>query len=517
MDAINAKTSTTGVAATITGSADDWQVTLQNQTQGSNNTINYTESASILNGGSANNFDVAGTNASGSIGGVQFNAGNGNVLKDSAGDTIVLDPNATTGTATGAFSVVGSASIQINSTNDTLSGLASAINASNSGVTASIIDTGASSNPYQLLLTSTSTGTAGQIMIDTSQLSGGTAPAFVTLQAAQNAQLTLGSGANAVSITNSSNTITNLIQGVTLNLNEADPDTPVTVTIGNDTSTIESNINNFVTQYNNMVSFFNTQNTWNSTSNTGGVLLGDSTLLSTQSSLANMITQSIGSSGVGQLNLLSQVGITTNQDGSLTVNTSTLENALSTNLSGVAKLFAVSAPPRHHRSNSYNLTGATQPSGSAGYGVQVTALGSEARVTAGVAQASALAQAETLTINGVNISLSAGMTQSQVINAINQETTETGVTASGTQADGTGVGNYLTLEDINAGSKGRLFPRFQPCQMEGVSRHPAHPESATFKSRIRAQPVRRVPVPVLRARTYRAPLTVSRPPETAIS
>jgi hypothetical protein len=73
-------------------------------------------------------------------------------------------------------------------------------------------------------------------------------------------------------------------------------------------------------------------------------------------------------------------------------------------------------------------------------------------VTAGVAQTAPLAADETLTINGVNIELTAGMTQSQVIAAINAQQTQTGMTASATAADGGGSGNYLTLTRPTYGS-----------------------------------------------------------------
>src|SRR5262249_9289208 len=68
--------------------------------------------------------------------------------------------------------------VTINSTNDTLSGLASAINSTaNIGVTAQVVNTGAPGAPYRLELTANSTGTAAAFTV-TSNLSGGTAPDF---------------------------------------------------------------------------------------------------------------------------------------------------------------------------------------------------------------------------------------------------------------------------------------------------------------------------------------------------
>src|SRR5207244_4567518 len=74
------------------------------------------------------------------------------------------------------------------------------------------------------------------------------------------------------------------------------------------------------------------------------------------------------------------------------------------------------------------------------------------RVTAGTAQTAPLGADETLTINGVSVALTAGMTQAQVVNSINERTRATGVTAAATGANGSGAGNYLTFLTTGYGS-----------------------------------------------------------------
>jgi len=452
VDAINAQQSTTGVQATITGSADNWQVTLTNQNAGSNKIVNVAETADIINGGSANNFSVAGTDASAHIGSLQFNLGKGNALKDSAGDTIVLDTNATIGTQTNAFNVVGKYSITVDNTNNTLSGLAAAINKSGAGVTATIINDG-STSPYHLVLTSNTSGTAGQIILDTSQLTGGTAPVFSTMQAAQDASITLGSGAGAINITESTNSISDVIPGVTLNLNQSDPKTQVTVAINRDTTTIQSDIDNFVTAFNNVGDYFNNQNSWDTTSKTGGVLFGNVSLQNIQTDMWNIVQTQIPALNAKDT-LLSEIGITATQNGELKVDDTKLAAAISSNFDDVQRLFTTTGTSSSSDLKYVTSTSATQSASPSGYAVNVTALGSAARITAGVSQTGVLAADETLTLNGQAIALTAGMTQAQVISKINETTNLSGVIASGTLADGTGSGTYLTLtQAINGRSK----------------------------------------------------------------
>ncbi|MGC8863945.1 MAG: flagellar filament capping protein FliD, partial [Armatimonadota bacterium] len=75
-----------------------------------------------------------------------------------------------------------------------------------------------------------------------------------------------------------------------------------------------------------------------------------------------------------------------------------------------------------------------------------------ARITAGVAQTQPLAQDEVLTINGVEITLTAGMSPSDVVDEINKYSASTGVTASRTDINGEGSGDYLTLTRRQYGS-----------------------------------------------------------------
>lgn len=217
-------------------------------------------------------------------------------------------------------------------TNDTLSTLASYINAQKWGVTANVVS---DASGARLALFSQSSGTPGALAITNNT----TALTFSAPAGGTNASLTI----DGVPFSSITNTVTGAIGGVTLNLTSAAPATTVQLTVGPDATNATAAINSFVNAYNSVVSFLNTQFTADPTNNTEGPLGSDSGLRSLQSSLLNDVTYGInGNSGL--VNLAS-LGIDLNNDGTLTVNqvaTDThpsLANVLATNPAGVQNFF----------------------------------------------------------------------------------------------------------------------------------------------------------------------------------
>jgi flagellar hook-associated protein 2 len=150
--------------------------------------------------------------------------------------------------------------------------------------------------------------------------------------APQAAQLTV----DGVSgITRNSNTISDLLNGVTLNLAQASPSTTVTLGITPDVSGVTSAINAFVTAYNNWEAFVQ-QNEATSSSGgaaAGAVLFGDSSLRDASLEVDNAITQSINGTA------LADIGITLDNNNNLNVNTTTLSSALANNFASVNGFF----------------------------------------------------------------------------------------------------------------------------------------------------------------------------------
>jgi len=332
--------------------------------------------------------------------------------------------------------------------NLTLAQLRDAINNANAGVRAHIISDG-SSAPYRLLLTSQDTGSANAMTVSVN-LTGGAAPAFTEIQAARDAQIAIGEGENAITLSSSTNTMTDAIPGLTLYLHEADPTKQVVLTAARDTKAMADAINSFVTQYNNLVDFIAEQSAYDATSGKTGTLFGEYTLQEIQNDLRSIV--SAPAAGLpGPYSLLSQIGLRVNADDKLELDSTALDAALSSNPDAVMQLFSRFGTSSDPRLSFIGATGDTKSSGAVGYAIEITQAATRSRVTAGVAQVSALAADETVTINGVAIELTAGMTQQQVLDAINAQTGVTGVTAVATGGDGTGAGSYLTLRRAGYG------------------------------------------------------------------
>jgi flagellar hook-associated protein 2 len=149
-----------------------------------------------------------------------------------------------------------------------------------------------------------------------------------------------------VPLTSPSNSVSSAISGVTITLAGltagavgADPGAPAsaTVSVANDTSTVETNVQNFVTAYNTLQSALATLGGYDSSTGTAGPMLGNPVLTNIQNQIQSALYSVVGSSAD---NSLAAIGITTNSDGSLSVNNATLENALASNFTAVSQLFS---------------------------------------------------------------------------------------------------------------------------------------------------------------------------------
>lgn len=232
--------------------------------------------------------------------------------------------------ATGSLSIqVGSntpATITIDDTNDTLNGVAAAINSANIGVTASIIT---DASGARLAILSNTSGAPGDLTVT---LSSGEIN-FTKAVTGGNASLTV----DGIPISSSTNTVTSAIPGVTLNLATSAPGSPVSLTVGPDTADAASAINSFVTAYNQLITDVNGQYAVNPTTETAGPLVGDSTLDLVQSQILSAVAFS--TTGNGSVNSLGDLGITVNNDGTLTVNNGQLSSALQSDPGSVQSFF----------------------------------------------------------------------------------------------------------------------------------------------------------------------------------
>jgi len=232
--------------------------------------------------------------------------------------------------ATGTLTIqVGSNTantITIDNTNNTLNGLAAAINNANIGVTASVIN---DSSGARIAILSNTSGAAGDLTVTPSSGEIG----FTKAVTGVNASLTV----DGIPISSGTNTVTSAIPGVTLNLATSAPGSPVSLTIGPDTTDAANAINSFVSAYNQVVNDVNAQYAVDPTTNAAGPLIADSTLQLVQSGILSAVAFS--TTGNGNVNSLSDLGITVNNDGTLSVNSGQLNSALQSNPGDVQSFF----------------------------------------------------------------------------------------------------------------------------------------------------------------------------------
>lgn len=343
---------------------------------------NLTLSQTLTNSSGNATGGVSGLDTSGAV---QTYLGGVSLSSSTAATIAGSDPSAagfTAGTAGNSQVFTGNSStatgsVTIDSSDNSLQGIAAAINKAGLGVNASIINDG-SGNPYRLVLTSNTTGAASSMKISvdgdsaiSNLLSDDPAGTQNLTQsvAAQNTNLTV----NGIAITSANNTVSEAIQGVTLNVAQTGT---TSITVAQNTSGLQSAVSSFVSAYNTLNSTLNAATAYNSSTQTGAILLGDPGLLTVQTGLRKVLSGAISGLNLN-MNSLAQLGITFNStagtggqsDGSLSLNTATLQAALTSNPNGVAAVFGALGSTSDTSVSYKSATAATQPGS---YNVVVT-------------------------------------------------------------------------------------------------------------------------------------------------
>ena len=246
----------------------------------------------------------------------------------------------------GGFSAkagVASQTITIDSTNNTLAGVRDAINNANAGVTAAIVNSGDS---YRLLISSDSTGAENSVQISVTDAGDGdntdsaglsrlafNADALATnvyqTVAATDAAFTL----NGLSLSSASNTVTSVIDGLTLTL-KGTTSSSVSLTVADNTAGVKAALTTFVEGYNSYIDTLDELTGYDFALKEGGALQGDFSALST----ASQVRQALGAavSGYdGTYTRLAEIGISTLSSGKLSIDDTKLDAALASDFANV--------------------------------------------------------------------------------------------------------------------------------------------------------------------------------------
>jgi flagellar hook-associated protein 2 len=323
-----------------------------------------------------------------------------------AGFVAGVQPNTYSGASFTQNPDIAGGKITIDATNNTLQGIRDAINNAKIGVTATIVADG-SSNPYRLVITSDKTGANSSMKISASgDAAVGNLLAYdpagtqnmLQTSVAQDSMLSV----NGVAIRSAKTEISDAIQGVTLNLSKTGS---TTVNIARDTIPITDAVKGFVKAYNDLNKTLSNLTAYNPETRQGATLVGDSTVRSIQSGMRRLLSAEIGNAA-GNLKHLSEIGVSFQKDGTLALDSSKLQKAVTDNIDDIGALFATFGKSSDSLVSFKSSSTATKPGA---YEVFVTALATQGKTVGSDPAALSITQGVndqlSVTINGVSATL----------------------------------------------------------------------------------------------------------------
>ena len=263
-----------------------------------------------------------------------------------AGQALSSPPLGNAATAVGQGTLlltVGSktATITIDSTNDSLAGLALAIKNSGLGVSASTVTDSSgtrlvvkgatgSSNGFSLALTSGSAATLGRFTFDPTTYDPMNVTGFTRTQTAQDALLNV----DGVSVVKSSNSFSDVLDGVQINLQSAAPGTTISIGANQPTSALTTAITDFVSAYNEMKATLTKV-----TDPTTGSLKSNSGMRQLIQKMGQLSSTPLTYATDGSPTTLAEIGVSTNRDGTLALDAGRLATIMASNPSAVEAMF----------------------------------------------------------------------------------------------------------------------------------------------------------------------------------
>ncbi len=231
----------------------------------------------------------------------------------------------------------------------TLSELKDLINrdANNPGIRASIINDGSgSATAYHLVLTSDDTGSETAIAIDDGATTLGDGSSFDSAafpdgSVGVNARIRVNGYPTADWIESQSNTVENVVEGVSFTLKTLTAGTPVEVTVNQDEATVRQKIVGFVGSYNAIMEKIDELGAYNAETETRGLLFGSAAMQQMRRNLQNLTNRTLAGIPDGNAySSMGEIGLKTGDKGMIAIDEEKLEAALEDNFEDVGELFA---------------------------------------------------------------------------------------------------------------------------------------------------------------------------------
>ena len=230
-------------------------------------------------------------------------------------------------------------------------GIRDAINQANKEVSASLVNSGTG---VMLVLTNAKTGANQHMRLTVSDPDGNNTDNAGLSQLAYNPAASVGNGKNmservaaqdarvkidGISITSRTNTLDQSIAGLTISLLKTNDDSPTTMTTTRDDSQVKTAVNSFITAYNNLNKLVRDLTKYDATKKEAAILNGESTVRNVLSQVRGLLSRQYGSTS---LTTLSELGITTQSDGSIRLDATKFDSAFSSKRDAVVALFTQS-------------------------------------------------------------------------------------------------------------------------------------------------------------------------------
>lgn len=247
-----------------------------------------------------------------------------------------------------------SQTVTIDSTANTLEGVRDAVNEADIGVQATIVNDGTGA---RLVFASEDSGEANSLKVGVADDDGNNTDTNGLSQLAYDPTAAAGSGKNlsetvaardaeaiidGITVTSDTNTLSNVIDGVSITLKEADVGNTQTLDVSLNKGSVESAVNGFVESFNAAINNFNQLTDYDPETEKAGPLIGDATVRSVESQMRSLISDTVPGLD-GAVRSLADIGISTQRDGTLAVDSGELSDALENNYDDVGKLFAATA------------------------------------------------------------------------------------------------------------------------------------------------------------------------------
>lgn len=274
--------------------------------------------------------------------------------------------------------------VTIDSSNNTLAGVRDAINAANGGVTATIVNDGTAN---RLVITSKETGEVNGLKITVADDDGNSTDNSGLSKLAYDPLATAGSGKNmsqlqaplnallnidGIDVVKASNTVTDAIEGVIINLLTTSNSQAVNLGVASDQAKIKESVTAFVDAYNKVMDTLKTLTKYDEAGKTSGKLLGDATARSITSQLKSVISKTVDTGGT--ITSLTDIGVGFQRDGKLALDSTKLTNAITNNFDDIAALFSTSARTTDAQVSYLGSTSKTQ---TGTYPITVSQIGSD--------------------------------------------------------------------------------------------------------------------------------------------